>query len=505
MKQDLKIGVIGAGFSGMCAAIQVKKQLGIDAEIIDKDADFGGTWHVNTYPGCACDIPSHVYSFSFELNPYWSRYQSPRQEISAYLRSVAAKYGLYQRTRFNTEVVAAHWIESDQLWKVTVRKAFWSSQGATYGEIEELYYNVLFGAVGPLMVPNTPKMFDTFEGAVVHTAKWDNSIDMRNKRVAVIGSGASAIQAIPEIAKEAKTLYSYQRRPAWVGPQIGEYYSERTKTIFAWFPFLMRLYRLLIFVLLERNIKIFNRPDEFNENARQKFTAYMTRTLTSLNRKDLVEKLVPTYPVGCKRIAYSRIYLEGIARENVCVERSPISAVKSNSIVTEDGEEREIDVLVLATGFITQDYMGPLQIYGQNGLSLKKYWAENGFPKTYKTVTVNQFPNLFVILGPGSGLGHNSVVIMAECQVNYAIDCIRKMMRKNLKSINVKAERAEEFANTLDKELSSTVWSRNCMSWYQNAMGKVTLLWSRSVTEFWWTTRSANLNDYEQVKTVKQS
>ncbi|KAH8552866.1 putative flavoprotein [Umbelopsis sp. PMI_123] len=501
MKQDIRIGVIGAGFSGMCAAIQVKKQLGIDAEIIDKDADFGGTWHANTYPGCACDIPSHVYSFSFELNPYWSRFQSPRQEIAAYLRYVAAKYGLYNQTKFNTEVVAAHWMESDQMWKVTVRKACRSPEGVTvYGDIEDHYYNILFVGVGPLMVPNKPKMFEPFQGKVVHTAKWDSSIDMRNKRIAVIGSGASAIQAIPELAKEVKTLYSYQRRPAWIGPSRGGPYSQRMKFLFAYVPFFMRIYRFLIFMLLDRNVRIFNRPQEYNELARERFAAFMVRQLTRLNRKDLIEKLVPTYPVGCKRIAYSHIYLEAMARDNVVVERSPIAAIKSNSIVTEDGQERDIDVLVLATGFITQDYLGPLQVYGQNGLSLKTYWKENGFPKTYKTVTVNQFPNFFCILGPGSGLGHNSVVIMAECQVNYAVDLIKKMIRKKIKSVNVKAERAQEFSNNLDKELSSTVWSQNCMSWYQNAMGKVTLLWSRSVTEFWWATRTANVNDYEQIK-----
>ncbi|CAM0140153.1 unnamed protein product [Umbelopsis sp. WA50703] len=219
---------------------------------------------------------------------------------------------------------------------------------------------------------------------------------------------------------------------------------------------------------LEMRIGIFNKPEKYNPIVQERFTKYMTSTLTRLNRKDLIDKLIPDYPVGCKRIAYSNIYLEGIARKNVIVERSPIMQVKDNSIVTESGEEHEFDVLVLATGFITQDYM----VYGQEGLSLKKYWNENGFPKTYKTVTVNQFPNFFVVLGPGSGLGHNSVVIMAECQVNYAIQLLKGMVKKNLIAINVKKERADSFSQNLSQELDKTVWASNCMSWYQNAMGK---------------------------------
>ncbi|KAG2175002.1 hypothetical protein INT43_006064, partial [Umbelopsis isabellina] len=489
MKKNLSIGVIGTGFSGICAAVQVQKQLGIKAEILEKGSDVGGTWHVNTYPGCACDVPSHVYSLSFELNPNWSRFQSPAQEIAAYLRNVYKKYGLYEQTRFNTEVLSAHWMEEEKQWKLIVRKVEWNANGeVTYGETEELYYNIVFGAVGPLMVPHKPKMFEGFQGPTIHTAKWDSSVSLEGKRVAIVGSGSSAIQAIPELAKQASTLICFQRRPAWIGPQLGGYYTERRKKLFSWFPILMWMYRCFLYYLLEMRIGIFNKPEKYNQKAQEQFTAYMKGTLTRLNRKDLIEKLIPDYPVGCKRIAYSATYLEALARENVIVERSDIMQVKDHSIVTENGDEHEFDVLVLATGFITQDYMGPLQVYGQNGLSLKKYWNENGFPKTYKTTTVNQFPNLFVVLGPGSGLGHNSVVIMAECQVNYAVQIIKGMLKNNLIAVNVKKERAEDFSQQLSKELDKTL----------NLCRQVTLLWSKSVTEFWWTTRSASLKDYEK-------
>ncbi|KAJ2961730.1 hypothetical protein NQZ79_g2989 [Umbelopsis isabellina] len=468
MKKNLSIGIIGSGFSGICAAVQVQKQLGIKAEILEKGSDVGGTWHVNTYPGCACDVPSHVYSLSFELNPNWSRFQSPSQEIAAYLRNVYRKYGLYEQTRFNTEVLSAHWMEEEKQWKLIVRKVEWNAKGeVTYGETEELYYNILFGAVGPLMVPHKPKMFEGFQGPTIHTAKWDPSVNLEGKRVAIVGSGSSEDQ--PGLDQsQAEIIVKEERDYSHGSPFLC---GCTDVSCIVWYALFNEAHQIGVISLtiaflfqLEMRIGIFNKPEKYNQVAQKRFTAYMTSTLTRLNRKDLIDKLIPDYPVGCKRIAYSSTYLEALARQNVVVERSSISQVKDHSIVAENGEEHEFDVLVLATGFITQDFMGPLQVYGQNGLSLKKYWNETGFPKTYKTITVNQFPNLFVVLGPGSGLGHNSVVIMAECQVNYAIQVIK--------------ERAEGFSQHLSKELDKTVWASNCMSWYQNAMGKASSRWS---------------------------
>ncbi|SAM04258.1 hypothetical protein [Absidia glauca] len=459
MSPSLSVGIIGTGFSGICAAIQVEKQLGIKATLFEMSDDVGGTWKHNHYPGCACDIASHLYSLSFEPNPDWSQRYSPQGEIHEYLRGVARKYGLYDRTLFNTEVVRADWLQDQHQWKLTVRE-----NGAA--DTRTMHFDVIFAGLGPLRVPRYPKEFSAFEGTIVHTAFWDDSIDLTGKRVAVVGSGASAVQMIPKLQPIVKHLMNYQRNPVWCVVRNQYSYSRLVKFLFRWVPFLMKLYRFSIFFQQEvfyLNFRFFD--SLFGKIVTMQAKRQMKQRLTAKGRPDLVEKLTPDYRFGCRRITPSENYLEALAEDNITVERSPIASTQGRTITTKDGNSFECDVLVLATGYDVTGFLGNLQ---------------------------------------ASLLGHNSVVTMAEIQVNNAIKCIKQLGPK-VKAIEPTEEAQEKFVADLKKQLKNTVWNTNCNSWYKDSNGethithislllfeKVFSLWSSTVTAFYWHLRSNN-------------
>ncbi|CAO3591624.1 unnamed protein product [Absidia cylindrospora] len=399
-KQLPTVGIIGSGFSGMTAAIQVQKKFGIQPRLFEWNADIGGTWHANTYPGCACDIPSGLYSFSFEQNPDWTSSYSSQPEILAYMRGVARKYGIYDQTYFNTEVVEVTWLESVKKWKVDYRT----------GEdlqIKTECFDILFGGIGPLRIISIPEQYKDFKGTVVHTGAWDSSIDFTGKNVAIIGNGASAVQVIPQLQKVVKHLYSYQRTPTWVAQRYQFNYHKGIKILFRWFPFLMRLQRILIYIIHETTFPIFKRSNSYLAKfVRWWFARDMTKRLEKKGRADLVPLLIPNYALGCKRIARSENFLEALSEDNVTVKFGNITQVDGCTINHEDESATEVDILVLATGFDVQGFLGDLKVKGRNGKVLNELWSDNNYPDTYKTMTIHDFPNFFLLLGPNSGLGH---------------------------------------------------------------------------------------------------
>ncbi|ORZ06000.1 hypothetical protein BCR42DRAFT_427463 [Absidia repens] len=395
MAPSLSIGIIGSGFSGICAAIQVEKQLGIKATIFESSDDVGGTWNHNFYPGCASDVPSHLYSLSFEPNPNWSQCYSPQGEIHEYIRGVAKKYDLYNQTIFNTEVVQADWLENEKKWELTVREK-------ESLDTRVIYFDVVFAGLGPLRIPNYPDEFKSFEGTVVHTAYWDNSIDFTDKRVAVVGSGASAVQLIPKLQPIVSHMTSYQRNPTWCLIRRQYKYPSFIKFLFRWVPLLMKLYRLSIFISLEffyLNFRYFDTL--FGRIVRRMTISEMKQRLLKKNRPDLVKALIPDYDLGCRRITPSEIYLEALAEKNVTVERSHIASTRGHTITTNDGKEFECDILVLATGYNTTGFLGNLQVNGRNKRNLNQLW-DGKYTNTYKSIAIHEFPNFFMLLGPGT-------------------------------------------------------------------------------------------------------
>ncbi|ORX50828.1 putative flavo protein [Hesseltinella vesiculosa] len=452
------VGIIGAGFSGMIAAIQVRTQLGITPKVFDYLPDVGGTWLANQYSGCACDIPSGLYNFSFALNPEWSTTYSPQPEIYDYMRSVARQHKMYDYTLFNTEVLSVNWLE------------------------ESKHYC----GIGPLRIPHIPEEFKSFTGTTIHTAVWNPSMDFKDKIVAVIGNGASAVQAIPCLQTKAKHLYSYQRSATWVAPRYQYKYPGFIKLLFRWFPILLRLQRYVLFLIHEATFPLFkNSRSLLARFVRWWFKVDMRLRLARRGRTDLVPVLTPDYAVGCKRIARSENYLEALASPNVTVKMGKITKVQGQTIYHEDGSETHADVLVLASGFEVKGCLGNLKVHGRNGVELNSLWSKNDYPSTFKTVAIHNFPNFFLLLGPNSGLGHNSVLLMIEIQVKYTLDAIKYMIKNKLKALEPKLEHQNAFSQRMVKDMQGTTWLNGGCTSYYKANGAVFALWPSSVISFW--------------------
>ncbi|ORZ05999.1 putative flavo protein [Absidia repens] len=491
-EKNLTALVIGAGFSGIGAAIQLSKQLGITADIIEHSSEVGGTWHSNTYPDCACDIQSHLYSFSFELNPDWSQSHSPQPEIYAYLQHVAKKYDLYKSIQLNTTVLKAEWCKERNQWKVDY------AHNDHYDKIQSKYYDFLFSGIGGLRIPKIPKQLEGFSGTAIHTAQWDSNIDFTNKRVGIIGNGASAVQVLPFLQKKSSKLYNFQRTPSWVGPRQQTEFSNLVKFCFRWIPFVMRFYRWYLYWTYESRFYGFKYPDsKFAKKVTQLLAASISSRLVKAGKPDLASSLIPNYAVGCKRFLASDTYYETLAQDNVTVVPAGVDKIEGNKLWA-GNSAYEVDILVLATGFEIQHPFGHLDIIGKNGISLKDLW-KNEPPKTYKTVMMHGYPNFFHMLGPGAALGHNSVVAMIECQINFGIDCIKNMKRFQLNYIEPKKDAQEKFSSDLKNDLKSTVWlTGGCKSWYQNDNSGSVNLWSGTVTSFWWNLRNPTIKDFVQ-------
>lgn len=478
-----RIAIIGSGFSGLCLGIQFKLR-GIDTfTIFEKSNKVGGTWRDNTYPGACCDVPAFAYCFSFEQKTDWSRKWAPQSEILEYMEHCAAKYQLLPHIRFNTEVSHARWDEDRGVWQLHT----------TGGE--EIEAEVLVSGVGQLNRPHTPKIqgIEQFGGAAFHSARWRHDVDLTGKRVGVIGNAASAIQFIPQIAPQASKVYVFQRSANWMLPRGDRRYSEHEKKLYGGHPWLAKLYRWSIWAQHEMNWPMFRRS---------RFLSSRTARLAEQSMRSIVEDpklqqaLVPDYPIGGKRILISDDYYQSLNRDNVEVVTDAIERVVNDAIVTRDGRRLPVDVIVFATGFESTDFLAPIAIEGCGGRSLKEEWKDGA--RAYLGISVPDFPNLFLMYGPNTNLGHNSIIFMIECQTNYILDCLTQMDTRRVASINLRREVLDAFDSNLQNELQRTAWASTGKSWYKTEDGRITNNWFGSTMRYWWKIRNADLSLYHQ-------
>jgi len=489
----LDVVIVGAGFSGLGMAIKLKEGGVTNFLLIEKADDIGGTWYVNQYPGCACDIPSHLYSFSFDRNPEWSRMYSGRNEIQQYLKGCADKYGLTPYIRFNTRMQKAEWDEAAALWQVT------TATGKT------IRARALVSAVGGLHVPRFPDIpgMEKFAGPSFHSTWWDATVPLEGSRVAVIGTGASAIQFVPEIAPRVDKLTIFQRTPPWILPKADFAISERWKRRFRRLPFLTWLFRKGLFWLYE--IRVWGFLGKVRGLRRRGQKMALDHLQAQVPDLALRAKLTPSYELGCKRVLISNDFYPAIQRPNVEFVTEGIREIREHAIVTEDGSERPVDVLIYGTGFRATEPLHDTEIVGRGGLSIHEAWKER--ISAYLGVTVSGFPNFFILLGPNTGLGHNSVVLMSEAQIGYVMDCLRLMHRRGASVMDVKAGTQEAFVEELRKRLSGTVWQTGgCRSWYQDPRtGESPVIWPGSVVSYQRRMKAVTEQDYILDKPAQNS
>ncbi|WP_110208287.1 flavin-containing monooxygenase [Nocardioides daejeonensis] len=463
--------VIGAGFGGLGAAIKLDEMGERDFLVIEKDGGIGGTWRANSYPGAACDVPSQLYSFSFAPNPDWSASFSPQPEIEAYLNRVAEESGTLDRFRFGTAVVDAAWEEDQQRWRVSL------SDGST------VVAKTVIGAAGGLSEPRLPEIegIDTFAGEIFHSARWNHDVDLTGKRIAVIGTGASAIQIVPQVQKLAAHLDVYQRTAPWVIPRNEHKYTGVEKFAFRHVPLVQKLSRTAIYWGRETYVPAFTRMPKLAFPAKQLALLNIRRGIAD---PELRAKVTPDYEIGCKRILISNTYYPALASDNVDVVTERIARVTENSIVTADGTERPIDVLIVATGFHTTEQPIAEHVRGKGGQTLAKAWAEQG-QVAYKGTTVHGFPNFFQVVGPNTGLGHSSMVFIIESQLAYITDALRTMRSHGHATVEPRADVQAAWNADLQRRMQRTVWNTGgCASWYLDDQGRNTTLWPRSTFVF---------------------
>jgi cation diffusion facilitator CzcD-associated flavoprotein CzcO/pimeloyl-ACP methyl ester carboxylesterase len=454
--------VIGAGFGGLGVSIALDRA-GIDHVIFERAEDVGGTWWVNGYPGCRCDVPSHLYSFSFALNPDWSDTYSERGEIQAYLRHVAERFGVVRRIRFRHEVLEARWDDAAQRWHIETSAGRWTA-------------DVLVAATGGLSEPSTPDLpgLERFEGTVFHSGEWDRQHDQTGERVAVIGTGASAVQIVPSIQPKVARLHLFQRTPGWVLPHSGRPIRDWERALYRRLPILQRLVRSGVYWLRELLIFGMVKNPRHMELVRQMAVDHLRRQVPD---EALREKLTPTFLPGCKRLLPSNDYYPALTAENVELVTDAIREVRPRSIVTADGVEREVDTIVMATGFRVTNHPVFERVHGRDGRSVTETWRETG-AQAYLGTTVAGFPNMFVISGPNTGIGHTSLVVMIEAQLPYIMGALRLMEERGLGAVEVRAEAQAAFNEDLQRRMAGTVWNTGgCASWYLDAQGRNTTLW----------------------------
>lgn len=526
--------IIGAGFSGIAAGTRLLREGLEDFQIIDRGHEVGGTWRDNTYPGAACDVPSHLYSLSFSQEFDWSRSFGTQPEIADYQRSVAVEQGLYPYIRFRTEMLDARWDDAAGRWLVTTRElphqlddADGRTVVASSGEMVDKVFGgdgsgagvgdgsgngsgdgrrdagstttwsarELVLGVGALCEPRLPDIegIEGFEGTIFHSARWDHDADLRGKRVAVIGTGASAIQIIPKIAPIVGHLDVYQRTAPYVIPRLDRSYFGWERAALRNVPGLRRVVRGQDWFFRELQVPGLTR----NENFMAPIKALALGMLrVQVRDPELREKLTPKFTIGCKRMLISNTYFPAIARDNVDLVTDPIQRVNAHSITTADGTERPIDVLVVCTGFHVTDSPTFELVHGRDGESLSEMWGREGM-SAHKGTTVHGFPNLSVLMGPATGLGHSSMIYMIESQVNYFMDMLKTKRRHGADVAEVSARAQGEWNDWIRKRLPETVWVTGCGSWYLDEHGNAPAVWPSWTWKFRAKTKKFDASSYD--------
>lgn len=464
----VQIAIIGSGFGGLGAAVQFKRNGFDDFVVLERADDVGGVWRDNSYPGCACDVKSHLYSFSFFPNAEWSRSYSSQPEIWAYLRRCAQECGIMPHMRFRHEVREATWDSAAQRWRLE------TSQGSLSAAILVM----AVGALSDPVVPNIPGL-ERFQGAAFHSARWDHTVDLRGKRVAVIGTGASAIQFIPAIQPLVERLYVFQRTPPWVLPREDYAHDWRTRRLFARFPQLQLLMRGWIYGTSELMVLALRHP---------RLMGYVQRLAEryleqSVPDPALRAKLTPNYTLGCKRMLISNDYLPALTQPNVEVVTERVGEVREHTVVASDGAERAADVIIFGTGFHVTDMPFAAHVRGRTGQTLAEVWG--GSPEAYLGTTVAKFPNLFILQGPNTGLGHTSVITMIEAQIAHMLSAVQYMRRRGLATLEPRPEAQAAFVADVQRQMQGTVWTAGgCRSWYLDVNGRNSTLWPSFTWQF---------------------
>lgn len=481
MPKHLSVGVIGAGPGGLALGIFLKKAGFDDFTVFDREDGVGGTWRINTYPGLACDVKSHLYSYSFDLNPHWSRLWSGQSEILQYFEECAQRYDLESHLMLSTEVVSARWEADDQAWRLTTKDG------------RQFHFDVVVSAVGLFTQPVMPDLVEEepFTGALMHTARWDHSVDLTNSRVAVLGTGSTAAQLLPEVAKVAKKVYSVQRSPTWVLPKPDRAYTAREKWLFAHVPFAKKVYRTRLWLRSESNISVI----ENGSDKTQEFKGLALRQLeATVPDEELRRKLTPEHPFGCKRLVFATDYLQAMTKPHVEVVSSPARYLRSRSLITADGSELDVDVVLCATGYAAADYLGQIDVIGEGQASLRETWRDGAY--AYLGMAVPGFPNFFMLYGPNTNVGSNSVIFMLEAQAHYVVRALKYMRRRRKSYVAVRPTAMAKFIAKIDEWMAGTVWLTRCSNYFRAANGRVVTQWPRSARAFWAMTRRFRAADY---------
>lgn len=458
---NVQIAIIGSGFGGLGAAIELKRAGITDFVIFERADDVGGTWRDNSYPGCACDVESHLYSFSFAPNPDWTRSFSPQPEIWSYLKRCARDFLILPHIRFHHDVRTAAWDDAAQHWRIE------TSQG-TYTAA------VLVMASGALSAPAVPRLvgLDNFKGRVFHSARWDHDYELRGRRVAVIGTGASAVQFVPEIQPVVARLHLFQRTPPWIVPRRDRALTLAERRLFRRFPAAQRAARGAIYLFRELFLLSF-RHLWLARRVERLARRHLRRSVPDAALRD---RLTPDYRIGCKRILLSNDYLPALTHPNVEVVTEAVAEVRALSIVDRSGTERPVDAIIFGTGFEVTDPPLARYIRGRDGRTLAEVWA--GSPKAHVGTTVAGFPNFFILMGPNTGLGHNSVVYMIEAQIKHLLAALDHMRRHGATAIEPRAEAQSTFVHDVQRRMAGTVWlDGGCASWYLDSTGRNSTLW----------------------------
>ncbi|MGW3336823.1 flavin-containing monooxygenase [Streptomyces sp. NPDC001009] len=484
--EHVRVAVIGSGFGGLGAAVRLRREGITDFVVLERAGGVGGTWRDNSYPGCACDVPSHLYSFSFAPNPDWPRTFSGQEHIRAYLERVADDFGLRPHLRFDSEVKLMTWDEEELRWNIETASG-------------SLTADVVVSATGPLSDPKIPAIpgLDSFPGRVFHSARWDHDYDLRGKRVAMVGTGASAIQIVPSIQPEVGKLTVFQRTPPWVMPRMDRAIGTAERRLHQALPFTARLRRGLLWGIRELQVQAFTKhPDELG----------LVERLAKRNMARAVKdpalraKLTPDYRIGCKRILLSSTYYPALARPNVDVVASGVSEIRGSTVVAADGTETEVDAIIFGTGFHVTDMPIAERVVGAGGVTLAEAWK--GGMAALRGGSAAGFPNWLSVIGPNTGLGNSSMILMIESQLNYLADYMRQLDTLGGRTaLDARPAAVDRWNRRVQERMKRTVWNTGgCTSWYLDASGRNTTVWPGTTTEFRQATRRVDLTEYEVLR-----
>ncbi|MEU1292320.1 NAD(P)/FAD-dependent oxidoreductase [Streptomyces sp. NPDC005840] len=480
--EHVRVAVIGSGFGGLGAAVRLRREGVTDFVVLERAGSVGGTWRDNTYPGCACDVPSHLYSFSFAPHPDWPRTFSGQEHIRAYLEHVTDLFGLRPHLRLDTEVLRMAWDAERLRWDIETTAGRYSA-------------DLVVSATGPLSDPKVPDIpgLDSFPGEVFHSARWNHGFDLRGKRVAVVGTGASAIQIVPAIAPDVSRLTLFQRTPPWVMPRVDRRITGAERALHRALPVTGRLRRGVLWGIRELQVQAFTKhPDELG------FVEQLARRNMARAIKDpaLRATLTPDYRIGCKRILLSSTYYPALARPHVDVVAAGLAGVRGSTVVGADGTEAEVDAIVFGTGFHVTDMPIAERVFGAGGQSLAQAWS--GGMESLRGATAAGFPNWMTVIGPNTGLGNSSMILMIESQLNYLADYLRQLdVLGGRVALDARPGAVRAWNRRVQQRMERTVWNTGgCTSWYLDAAGRNTTVWPGTTTEFRRATRRVDLAEY---------